>query len=466
MRLLGSLSFRLTLQYTALFMGSMLLLGGIHYWNTLHQPLRNVERRVQEEAQSLAGTYRSEGREALVARLDLRARSGGARLPFHAFVGPDGRTISANLSRWPASHDKEWLRLDADTHEEGELQDHEALLRDMLFPDGSRLLAGRDIEDIDELEEKLLSVLIGIVGSALALSVIGGLLMSRSIARRIGSVTGTARRVMAGDLAGRIPLRGSGDDFDRLNATLNEMLARTEQLVESVRRVSDSVAHELRTPLARLRAQLEPLRASRVPPPPELIDRVFGEVESLERTFDAVLRISRIESGRHGAVMAPVDLSTVLADAAELYAPEAERRQQSLQVSATPGITMQGDRDLVFQSVCNLIDNAIKYSPQGGAILATAMRENGGVELTVADNGPGIAAEHLPLVVERFYRVPCDRREPGAGLGLSLVSGSSRAACVDAWFRRCRARPAGALDLSCNLTLSVHFHSHTEARAC
>lgn len=421
MRLAGSLSFRLTLQYTALFMGSMLLLGGLHYWNTLHEPLRNLKRRVQVEAQALADIYRTDGRDALVARLAMRAQSGGARMPFHAFIGPDGRTISANLSGWPAARDKQWLRLDADTHQDGEAQDHEALLYDIVFPDGARLLAGSDIEDIDELEEKLLSVLIGIVGSALALSVIGGLLMSRSIARRIGSVTRTARQVMGGNLAGRIPLQGSGDDFDRLNATLNEMLARTEQLVESVRRVSDSVAHELRTPLARLRAQLEPLRASRTPPSPE-IDRVFDEVESLERTFDAVLRISRIESGRHGAVVVPVDLSTVLADAAELYAPEAERRQQTLQVSAAPGITMQGDRDLVFQSVCNLLDNAIKYAPQGGAIMAMAVCRNDGVELTILDNGPGIAAEHLPLVTERFYRVAATASAPGAGLGLSLVA--------------------------------------------
>ena len=422
MRLPGSLSFRFTLQYTALFLGSMLLLGSLHYWNTLHQPLRNVKQRVQAEAQTLAEIYRTDGGAALVARLTTRTQAGGARLPFHAFIGPDGRTISANLSGWPATHGKEWLRLDADTHQDGEAQDHEALLHDVVFPNGARLLAGRDIEDIDELEEKLLSVLIGIVGSALALSVIGGLFMSRSIARRIGSVTRTARQVMAGDLAGRIPLQGSGDDFDQLNATLNDMLARTEQLVESVRRVSDSVAHELRTPLARLRAQLEPLRASRTPLPPALIDRAFDEVESLERTFDAVLRISRIESGRHGAVIAPVDLSTVVADAAELYAPEAERRQQTLQVSAAPGITIQGDRDLLFQSVCNLLDNAIKYAPLGGAIVAMAARRSDGVELTIADSGPGIASEHRALVTERFYRVPATAGAPGAGLGLSVVA--------------------------------------------
>jgi signal transduction histidine kinase len=421
-RLLRSLSFRFTLQYMALFLGSVLVLGGIHYMNTLHKPLRRVERQVQQEAQGLADTYRDGGQAALVSSLQYRQRSGGARLPFHTFLAPGGKRVSGNLPRWPAAHAGGWLRLDADTHADGEDQDHEALVRDVLFADGARLLVGRDIEDIDELEEKLLSVLIGVVGSAIALGLIGGLFMSHVIGRRIAHVTRTARSVMAGDLSGRIPTRGSDDDFDRLSATLNEMLARTEQLVEAVRRVSDSVAHELRTPLARLRADMEPMRFAKVPPSPEQVELVFAELEKLEKTFDAVLRISRIESRRHDAVASQVDLPGLIADAADLYMPEAEHRRQTLQVNSSAGAVVWGDRDLLFQSVCNLLDNAIKYSPLGGVITVSARNIGAAVELRVVDSGPGISAEHLPHVAERFYRVPETAAAPGAGLGLSLVA--------------------------------------------
>jgi signal transduction histidine kinase len=235
-------------------------------------------------------------------------------------------------------------------------------------------------------------------------------------------VTATARRVMQGDMSGRIPLRGSNDDFDRLNATLNDMLARIETLLESVRRVSDNVAHELRTPLARLRASLEEVRAARGAAGAADIDDAITEAGGLEKTFDAVLRIARLESGRQGAVLSRVDLSALLADAAELYMPAAEDRQQSLQLAIAPGLAARADRDLLFQSFCNLLDNAIKYTPHGGCILLAAARVGASIEVTVTDNGPGIAEAQRAHVTERFFRVSSTSQAPGAGLGLSLVA--------------------------------------------
>jgi signal transduction histidine kinase len=235
-------------------------------------------------------------------------------------------------------------------------------------------------------------------------------------------VTRAARHVMSGDLSGRIPVRATGDDFDRLSTTLNDMLARIERLFDAVRRVSDSVAHELRTPLARLRASLETLREARAQVSAEHIDNVIAEAESLEKTFAAVLRISRIESGRHGGATDTVDLTAVLRDAAELYAPEAEQRGQALELAVADDLTLPGDRDLLFQSVCNLLDNAIKYTPPAGRILLAAGRRDTSVEIEVTDNGPGIPREHRAHVIERFYRVPATAEARGAGLGLSLVA--------------------------------------------
>jgi signal transduction histidine kinase len=422
MKLLNSVSLRLALLCMALLIASALLLAAQHYWVTVYQPMHAVKRRVDREARELAQLYQTEGANAVTSSLDQRLRAGGARLPFHAFIARGGQVLSANLSGWPSQHGGDWLRLNADSHLDGEIQDHEPLLRDLLLGDGARLLVGRDIEDLDELEEKLGSLVAGVLGSCILLGVFGGMLLSRVIGRRIAEITRTARRVMDGDLSGRIPVRGSSDDFDELSATLNTMLARTEKLFESVRRVSDSVAHELRTPLARLRSSLDPMRLSRAPPSPEMLDDIAAEVELLEKTFDAVLRISRIESGRHGSAAALVDLSSVLRDAAELYMPAAEQRQQALRVAVADALVIRGDRDLLFQSVCNLLDNAIKYTPLGGVVQLVARKDIAVVELIVIDNGPGISEEHRPLVMERFYRIASTAGAPGVGLGLSLVA--------------------------------------------
>jgi signal transduction histidine kinase len=423
MRLHRSLSFRLALLYMCLLCGSVLVIGGVQYWFTVRAPMSTVEQRVQAEAELLASLHRQAGGvDALAAALGQRASAGGARLPYHALIAPDGTVLTANLPGWPRVPGARWLRLDADIHAEGDRLDHEALTLDVSLDDGTRLLVGRDIEDIDEIEEKLLTAVVGVVGATLLLGLAGGVLMAMVIGRRIAAVTRAARQVMDGDLSGRIPLHGSQDDFERLGATLNEMLARIERLFESVRRVSDNVAHELRTPLTRLRARLESLRASGEIPSGPAADQLTAEVEGLDKTFDAVLRIARIEGCRDGAAMARVDMSALLEDAADLYGVEAERRGLSVQTGIAKSLAVTGDRDLLFQSVCNLLDNAVKYTPRGGRISLTARRAGSHIEILVCDDGPGIPECDRDRVTERFYRVAATSAAPGAGLGLSLVA--------------------------------------------
>jgi signal transduction histidine kinase len=247
--------------------------------------------------------------------------------------------------------------------------------------------------------------------------------MGAAIGRRLDIVNRSARRVMAGDLGERIPLSGTGDDFDELAQTLNAMLARMEELVESVRRVSDSVAHELRTPLARLRADLEELAA------PgggagrrHLAEQAVEEACRLQGVFDSLLRIARIEAGQHRSGIRAVDLTTLLADAAEYHAPGAEARGQTLRAEIAPGLAVRADPDLLFQAVSNLLDNAIKYTPEGGEVMLRARAEDGAAVIAVEDSGPGISPESRARVTERFYRAPETADRPGAGLGLSLVA--------------------------------------------
>ena len=420
--LFGSLSFRLALTYVGLFVTSLLMIAGTFYLIAIHMPLEAVRTQVEREARILQNTYVVDGSDALLAGLREHQTKSGPLKTFHAFIDANGRTISANLPSWPGEPAEGWLRLEADVYLEGDEVDYEPLTLDHRFADGARLLVGRDIEDISEVEEVLQSGALAVVAVAIIVGLVGGGLMSFAIGRRIETFSSTARRVMAGDLSQRVPLRGSRDDFDRLAETLNLMLARIEEAVEAVRRVSDSVAHELRTPLSRLRADLEDAIAGPDRDRAAKLTSATDEADRLDRIFDAVLRIARIESGRHSANMRTVDLSTLLEDAVDYYRPAAEEADIAFTAAIEPELKVTADTDLIFQAVTNLIDNAIKYTGPGGRIMLVAHARAGSVIVELTDNGQGIEAEHRTRVTERFYRTPSAENVAGFGLGLSLVA--------------------------------------------
>lgn len=429
-RLFRSLTFRLALIYLALFSLSVVLLLGVTWWMTVVRPLEDVRVSILREADALGDIYIVDGAAALEAALARRAATVSDRKAFHAYTGTDGRIV-ANLPSWPAKAASGWARFEADLYVDGDEEDHEALIHEQNFRDGARLIVGRDIEDIDEREEVIEQLILWGGVAVLILGLAGGVVMSLAVGRRIEAVNATARKVIAGDLSGRVPTRGSGDDFDRLGDTLNLMLARIEALVEAVSRVSDSVAHELRTPLARLQADLGELGgAGGAGDRARLIEAAAAEAARLQATFDSLLRIARLETGRHAIERRPVDLAKLLADAAELYAPEAEDQGKTLDVSIDAGLATRGDANLLFQAVTNLLDNALKHTPPGSRVRLTGRQLAGtpnGALIEIADDGPGIAAEHRERVVERFYRVPGSEGRPGLGLGLSVVDAVARA---------------------------------------
>lgn len=424
--LLRSLTFRLALIYLALFSVSVALLLAITWWTTVIRPLEDVRASVAREADALGDAYIVDGPAALESALARRSATISERKAFHAYTAADGRIV-ANIPGWPAKAGSGWHRIEADLYADGDEEDHEALLIETTFRDGARLFVGRDIEDIDEREEVIEQLILWGGVAVLILGLAGGAIMSLAIGRRIEAVNATARRVIAGDLSGRVPTRGSGDDFDRLGDTLNTMLARIEASVEAVSRVSDSIAHELRTPLARLRADLgelatEPDSAKRE----HLLDTAMAEAARLQATFDSLLRIARLETGRHAIERRAVDLSVLLRDVAELYAPEAEDQGRQLQVTVDDGLTTEGDPNLLFQAVANLLDNALKHTPVGTPVELIG-RHDGDILIEVSDKGEGIDAGHRGRVVERFYRVPGSDGRPGVGLGLSVVAAVAQA---------------------------------------
>lgn len=431
MKLFSSLSFRLALVYVLLFALSLCALIGLNYWLAVSQPLSEIEANVRAETDDLIDTYMIDGEKALLAQLKMRQNKDAGRKAYHALVAADRTIIVSNLPHIARTSANGMTRIEADIYVDGDEEDHLALAYDHRFRTGVRLIVGRDIEDIAQHEELLQAAVPWTLGVSVFLGIMGGIVMSLAIGRRIDAVSSTARTVIAGDLTGRVPLRGTDDDFDRLGETFNLMLDRIEQSMEAVQRVSDHVAHELRTPLARAQMLLERIRRLHQAGDQETVGPLLSilaeEGDRLQIIFDALLRISRIETGARLIDQKPIDLSAIVADAVDLYTPAIEEKRLTLFVEPAPPSCILGDGDLLSQAMCNLIDNAIKYVPEQGGIDITLTRENGRIALRICDNGPGIEAKMADRLTERFFRGENVGEVEGYGLGLSLVAAVARA---------------------------------------
>ncbi|MFC0685056.1 sensor histidine kinase [Novosphingobium clariflavum] len=422
-RLFRSLSFRLALFYAVLLCVSVALVAAIGYRVWVAWPMQEIESEVDREADETARVLQNEGIDATRLVLEQRMRSAGVRKSFHALIAPDGEIVSANLPSWPRRPSSHMTLIEADTFLDGFEDDYTALVRDRTFADGTRLLVGRDVEDILREDELLRTAALWIVCVTLVLGLAGGWLMSRAIGQRIETLARTARQVMDGDLSERVPVRGTSDDFDRLNETINLMLSRIEALFGTARRVSENVAHEFRTPLARLLTRLEALEQLEPEGTParEEVDNAIAEVNRLQRIFAALLRISRLEGGRHPLHIQRCDIVSLLEDLVEFYQPEADARGIELVLDAQRPLVAELDLDLMFQALSNLLDNALKYVPGGGRIEAFASGE-GALHIGIADNGPGLSREEAARVTEPFSRGEDTAGRAGEGLGLSMVA--------------------------------------------
>jgi signal transduction histidine kinase len=291
------------------------------------------------------------------------------------------------------------------------------------------LLVAQDAHALDELRELIVRAFGLGAAATLLLALVGGGIMVWRVAHRIEVINRVSERIMAGDLTGRLPL-GAGtraDEFDRLAANLNKMLARIEKLVEGMRQVSTDIAHDLRTPLARLRRSLEAARASAAeeasPAHLAAIERAVAQADDLLATFAGLLRIAQIESHAARFVFSTVDLSAVINDVLEVYRPAAEEKHQTLVGGVAESVYVAGDRPLLTQMVANIAENAIRHSPESACInIKLASRVEDGPLLTISDNGPGIPPTERANVFRRFYRLEKSRTSPGDGLGLSLVA--------------------------------------------
>jgi signal transduction histidine kinase len=434
-KLLRATAFRLTLVYLLVFALFAAFLLGYFALNTRRLITEEITSTVDAEISGLAEQYNQGGIRRLVFVIETRSRRPGSSL--YLVTTPSGEGLAGNIgSLVPGVLAKPgWMETAYRRLEDPETAEHHALVRVLQLPGGFRLLVGRDLEERERLFDIIATAGRWSVAIVIILGVAGGVFVSKRVLNRVDAMTHTAQTIMAGDLSERLPIAGSGDELDRLASNLNAMLERIEALMRGLKEVSDNVAHDLRTPLTRLRNRAEEaLRTAKDEPGYRgALEATIEESDGLIRTFNALLMIARAESGEAREGMSEFDAAEVAQDVSELYEPLADTKGLALRVEATPA-PVKGNRELVSQALANLVDNAIKYAePQGHAangtpaeILVTAGSEGDRIKLAVRDGGPGIPESDRTHVIERFVRLERSRTKPGSGLGLSLAAAVAR----------------------------------------
>ena len=419
LRVVRTASFGLAILYALMLAGSALILGIIVYWYVQASLERQMTTRIYAEFDLLRQELRSEGLQELIAEVKERTQY------FHALeysvVDAKGNRLVGNLPAVPAGAD--WVDVTMPPNSPGGAG-RKFRVHALTLEDGVQLSVGDDMRPREEIQDAFLEALGWALAAFVVLSVGGGLLLSRAFLQRLDAITHTAEAIIGGNLRSRVPLRGTNDNFDRLSATLNQMLDRIQVLMESLTQVSSDIAHALRTPLGRLRQKLEVARASASTNGEceRAIDAAVAETEQILGTFLALLRIAQLEAATRSAGFGEVDLSKLFASVADAYIPVAEDQGKAIAVKVAPSIKTWGDKDLLTEMLANLLDNAITHTPAGARIEVRLTNGANHVMASVSDDGPGIPPEERGRIFGRFVRLERSIHTPGSGLGLSLVA--------------------------------------------
>ncbi len=421
-RVLRTTSFRLAAIYVVIFVLSAMVLGAAVFWAARSALKQQMGARIETEMAFLREEFRVGGVDRLIAVVQSRGK--GASALDYLIQDSRGVHLAGELPR-VAALEPGWTMIDVPEASEdgGRPEQVQALTADL---GGGLLLAvGDDFGRTSEVEEAIATAFLWTVGLAVLLGIGGGVLLSRAFLRRVDAIANTAEAIIGGDLTRRVPLRGSGDDLDRLAGTLNRMLDRIDVLMESLRQVSSDIAHDLRTPLSRLCQRLEDARmhATSMSDYRDAVDGAIAESEQLLDTFAALLRIAQVEGAAPSKTFAEIDLSALAETVADAYGPDAEEAGRALIAKVAPGIVIRGDRELLTQAIANLVENTLRHTPPGTRIeLLLSDDPAAGACLCIQDDGPGVDPDDLPRLTQRFYRGEHSRTTPGNGLGLSLVA--------------------------------------------
>jgi signal transduction histidine kinase len=414
-------TFRWTLVVTGAFVLCTLLLFGFVYWQTAVYMRSTIDRLLVGEV----GIIAADAPQRRLEQIDARLRNDPRRIRIAALFGADGHPIAGNMETLPPGIAPD-VPAEADIVRVDNRGRESQKVRLVLHPlaTGEILVIGRNIEEIDEIAE--------IVGRALALGVIPafalavavGIALSWRARDRLADVNRQIQRIVAGDLRERLPIRGGDDPFDQLAIGVNRMLGDIERLIHEIAGVGDDIAHDLRTPLTRVRVRLERGRenAATLEELQTVADRALVGLDQTLAIITALLRIAEIEQSRRLEGFSQVRLAPLLREVGDLYEPIAEDKHVTLRVEAGEEATVLGDRDLLFEAIANLVDNAVKFTPDGGRVELALLGSAAEPIIRVSDSGPGISASERKAVIKRFYRSDKSRGTEGLGLGLSLVA--------------------------------------------
>ncbi|WP_316393989.1 sensor histidine kinase [Bradyrhizobium sp. 33ap4] len=421
---LKSSTFRLALIAIGVFGLIVSAIFAYVYWSTLSYVRDRSDRAIRTEQASLDDAYARSGRDGLTALIAQRVADKGFADHVYLLVGPGSTVLAGNLRQWPAgAAEKGWAEFRASLPQ---LSSGPSLLRGVTetLSNGDRLLVGHDISDLDGFMAQIRAAGIAVVVLIIGLAAAASIGVTRRTVGRIESINATSRAIMLSGLDQRIPLRGSHDEWDRVAENLNLMLDRIQTLMGDVKQVSENIAHDLRTPLTRMRGRLE--KAYHAPRSGEgdaaLIGDTIADLDAVLGMFASITRISEIETRARKGAFRTVNLVEIAAEVVELYDAAAEEVTTRLDLAGDRAVLVTGDRDLLFDAIANLVDNAIKHGRAGGRVTVTCDNDERGAVISIADDGPGIPAEQHDRVFKRFYRLEQSRYTPGNGLGLSLVA--------------------------------------------
>ncbi|MCC5977543.1 MAG: HAMP domain-containing protein [Salinarimonas sp.] len=438
-KLLRTTAFKLSAFYLVIFAVTIFLTLGYVTWNAQRLVNQQMVSTIEAEITGLAEQFERGGMRQLVRSINRRSRSPSASLYLITTragnpIAGNVESVSASLLGQPGEHRISYERVSG---EEG-VQVHRALVRVYHLPGGNRLLVGRDIEENERMRDVVHRAFVWSLLWVFLFGGVGGWIVAKRMLGRVEAMTLTTRSIMAGDLGGRLAIAGSGDELDRLADSLNTMLGRIEELMAGMRQVSDNIAHDLKTPLTRLRNHADDaLREARTPD--ELraaLEAAIEESDNLIRVFNALLMIARLEAGNAEDLVRDFDAADTVTDVAELYDAVVEEAGMKLEARIASGLQLRGSPELLAQALSNLIDNALKYAmPEADADVAEPIRlvadrignpDGDRIRISLSDHGPGIPEEDRERVLGRFVRLEDSRNRPGFGLGLSLVAAIAR----------------------------------------